>query len=120
MTLSEDRVHVSLRLGPLLSKTTKDTKDSSELPTHPAWSTKAAGKRIVRRRTLRSPSHGVAMKKRRITKTHNSPCRKLMLDAITAGGRGPRKTQSGTSAVRLIPAVNRREKDFQPLHTPLP
>ncbi|KAF3568570.1 hypothetical protein DY000_02011696 [Brassica cretica] len=83
-TLSEDRVHVFLRLGPLLSDTTEDTEESSVLPNHPALSAKAPGKRIARRCNLRSPSQGVAMKKRRITKTHSSPRRKLMLDAITA------------------------------------
>ncbi|CAN7077555.1 unnamed protein product, partial [Brassica oleracea var. botrytis] len=57
-TLSEDRIHVSLRLGPLLSDTTDETEESGELPVHPALSSKAAGKREVRKQKGHSPLQG--------------------------------------------------------------
>lgn len=62
-TLSEDRVHVSLRLGPLVSETTEETEESCDLPAHPAQ-TKAEGKKVARRKMYRSsPKSGVSMKK---------------------------------------------------------
>ncbi|CAG7892143.1 unnamed protein product, partial [Brassica rapa] len=84
-TLSEDRIHVSLRLGPLLSDTTDETEVSGELPVHPALSSKAAGKREVRKQKGHSPLQGVSMKRRCTNTRLQSPRRKLMLDAITAG-----------------------------------
>ncbi|KAF2611162.1 hypothetical protein F2Q70_00012989 [Brassica cretica] len=70
-TLSEDRFHVSLRLGPLLSDTTDETEEPGELPIHPALTSKAAGKRVARRRTARSPLQEVSMKKRSDDKDAN-------------------------------------------------
>ena len=119
-TLSEDRFHVSLRLGPLLSDTTEETEEPGELPIHPALTSKAAGKRVARRRTARSPLQEVSMKKRRTNTTLQSPRRKLMLDAITAGGRAQRKAPPKTPAVNLISAMARKEKDFHPLQKSLP
>ncbi|KAH0869455.1 hypothetical protein HID58_076477, partial [Brassica napus] len=83
-TLSEDRIHVSLRLGPLLQT---ETEESEENQLTLAALAKAAGKRKVgNSQTLRkvgnSPAQGHAIKKRRVTKVHPSPKRKLMLDAI--------------------------------------
>ncbi|KAF2552252.1 hypothetical protein F2Q68_00035025 [Brassica cretica] len=70
-TLSEDRIHVSLRLGPLLSDTTDETEESGELPVHPALSSKAAGKREVRKQKGHSPLQGVSMKRRCLTLGYN-------------------------------------------------
>nr|VDC98865.1 unnamed protein product [Brassica oleracea] len=115
-TLSEDRIHVYLRLGPLLSDTTEETEELGELPIHPALTSKAAGKRVARRRTARSTLQEViSMKKRRTNTTLQSHRRKLMLDAITAGGRAQRKAPPKRLAVNLIPAMAGKEKDFHPL-----
>ncbi|KAH0861643.1 hypothetical protein HID58_089905, partial [Brassica napus] len=88
-TLSEDRIHVSLRLGSLGSETTSEGTDISDLPDL----SKAEGKKKLtkpqdRKRVARSPVQGVSLKKRRVTKSKESPRRKLMMDAIVAGGRG--------------------------------
>ncbi|KAH0869941.1 hypothetical protein HID58_076963 [Brassica napus] len=86
-TLSDDRVHVSLRLGTLISETESGDSEPSDLPTL----TKAEGKRTMlrsqsKKRGPRSPLQGTSVKKRRVTKIRESPRRKLMMDAITAGG----------------------------------
>ncbi|KAG2290425.1 hypothetical protein Bca52824_050029 [Brassica carinata] len=74
-TLSEDRIHVSLRLGPLLQTETEERK-------------RKVGNSQTLRKVGNSPAQGHAIKKQRVTKVHPSPKRKLMLDAIVAGGRG--------------------------------
>lgn len=125
-TLSDDRVHVSLRLGTLISETESEDSEPSDLPTL----TKAEGKRTMlrsqsKKRGPRSPLQGTSVKKRRVTKIRESPRRKLMMDAITAGGRGlsgvsrstpvPRgkpTTRSTTTTPRIIPATVKKRKDF--------
>lgn len=119
-TLSKDRIHVSLRLCPLLSDTIDETEESGELPVHPALSSKAAGKREVRKQKVHSPLQGVSMKRRCTNTRLQYPRIKLMLDAITAGGRAPRKTKPKNTAVKSIPAMARKGKDFHPPQKPLP
>ncbi|KAJ4875032.1 zf-CCHC_4 domain-containing protein [Raphanus sativus] len=109
-TLSEDRIHVSLRLGPLLSDNTEETEESNDQPIHPAQS-KAEGKKIARRRTVRnSPKSGVSMKRKRTTKAQSSPRRKLMLDAIATGGRTTKKAQSKRKQKKGLFRFDRRLK----------
>lgn len=119
-TLSEDRIHVSLRLGPLLSDTTEETEDSRDLPLHPELSAKAAGKRVVKKRSIRSPLNVGKPKKKRSTATTQSPRRKLMLDAITAGGRAPRKVTSKKPSTKPFPARAKKGLDFLPPQMSLP
>ncbi|CAN7067084.1 unnamed protein product, partial [Brassica rapa subsp. trilocularis] len=90
-TLSEDRIHVSLRLGPLGSDSESGDPDgdsqSSDLPVL----SKAEGKRVVdlpQAKRRATSSQGTTGKRRRVTKTHESPRRKLLMDAIGAGTRG--------------------------------
>ncbi|KAH0855318.1 hypothetical protein HID58_013784 [Brassica napus] len=71
-TLSEDRVHVSLRLGPLFSEEEKEDEDiGDDIPQMMERApSKAEGKRIAgstqdHKRALRNNSHGVAVKRRR-------------------------------------------------------
>ncbi|KAF3545682.1 hypothetical protein DY000_02010567 [Brassica cretica] len=77
-TLSEDRAHVSLRLGPL------PISPSSESPPPPLPLSKAAGKKKLtkpppKKRVMRSsPTQGINLHKRRVTKTQSSPRRKLL------------------------------------------
>ncbi|KAH0904105.1 hypothetical protein HID58_043608, partial [Brassica napus] len=72
-TLSEDRAHVSLRLGPMPPL----TGATSPEPTL----SKAAGKRVTRAppksRVQGSPAKGVPVNKRKVTKAKSSPKRKL-------------------------------------------
>lgn len=124
-TLSEDRLHVSLRIGPLNGDGTEESDDSAGLHLHDVVSAKAAGKRIAStslgmKRVARSPNQGIPLKRRRTTKIHSSPRRKLMLDAITTGGRRGKKTIAAKSTAAIIPAMVRKEKDFHPLQKPLP
>ncbi|KAH0890900.1 hypothetical protein HID58_053329, partial [Brassica napus] len=76
-TLSEDRLHVSLRHGPL---------EGENLPDLPILSKAEGKKKMVkpqgRKRVARSPPQGVNVKKRRITKPPTPPHRKLLMDAI--------------------------------------
>ncbi|KAG2311699.1 hypothetical protein Bca52824_023256 [Brassica carinata] len=75
-TLSEDRIYVSLCLGPLVSNTTDETDetDESKYPSfYPGLSAKAVGKRIAKRYTTHSPQQGIKMKRRRTTKAIPSP-----------------------------------------------
>lgn len=93
-TLSEDRIHVSRRLGPLRSDDDDEDDNAFNLQLQQVLSSKAAGKRIAKqpkerkKRAGRSPVQGIAPKRRRTTKAHPSPRRKLMMDAIMTGGRG--------------------------------
>lgn len=127
-TLSEDRVHVSLRLGQLLPDSEEDSADLATLQRRESHASKAAGKRIAsspqgHKRAVRSPIQGVAPKRRRTTtRAHPSPRRKLMLDAIIEGGGGKkaRKTSSTAPSINLIPRAGRKEKDFHPLQGSLP
>uniref|UniRef100_M4EYE7 Reverse transcriptase domain-containing protein n=1 Tax=Brassica campestris TaxID=3711 RepID=M4EYE7_BRACM len=77
-TLSEDRVHVSLRLGPLFDSEEEERLDlqmNSKDPDAPAGTGSIANR--TRKRGQRSPTQGTTLKKRRVTKTNNSPRRNL-------------------------------------------
>ena len=129
-TLSEDRVHVSLRLGPLLADTEEDTELDQPILSK-AEGKKKVGEAQTRKRIARAPTQGVSVKKRRVSKTQNSPRRssprrnpprrKLMMDAIVAGGGGlsgvSRSTPRGS---KIIPAMVKKGKDFHPLPKSLP
>lgn len=114
-----------MRIGPLNGDGTEESDDSAGLHLHDVVSAKAAGKRIAStslgmKRVARSPNQGIPLKRRRTTKVHSSPRRKLMLDAITTGGRRGKKTIAAKSTAAIIPAMVRKEKDFHPLQKPLP
>lgn len=114
-TLSEDRVHVSLRLGSL----PQTEEDNDELQLELATLSKAAGKKKVgpsqtRKRTVSSPVQGISVKRRRVTKVQPSPRRKLMLDAFVAGRKGGATTsRKTTSGARLVPPMEKKGKDFR-------
>lgn len=125
-TLSEDRVHVSLRLGPLRDDEEDNEDGAFDLQLQQALSSKAAGKRIAtqskeKKRTARSSPINTNVKRRRTTKAHPSPRRKLMVDAITAGGRTQTKKRQKTApAMTIIPPRVRKESGFRPLQDSLP
>lgn len=134
-TLSKDRVHVSLRLGPIGTESEENEEDSAfDLQLQQALSSKAAGKRVagssqIRRGSQDSPSQGVIVKRRRVSKSHPSPRRKLMMDAIAAGGRTSaatggkaqgRKKQKPMPSTKIIPPMVRKGKDFRPPKESLP
>lgn len=125
-TLSEDRIHVSLRLGPLLDNGEDSEDNAFDLQLQQALSSKAAGKQIAtqaqgKKRTVRNTQQEAVVKRRRTTKAHPSPRRKLMMDAITAGSRAQSKRkQKNTPPTTIIPPRVRRGKDFRPLKEALP
>ncbi|KAG2320946.1 hypothetical protein Bca52824_014159 [Brassica carinata] len=106
-TLIEDRIHVSLRLGPLLSDTTETDSGEEYQPFQSrGLSDKAAGKRtlstsVAKKRSTKSPAKEGAPKRRRTTKTTNSPRRKLLMDAITAGGKATSNTKKRQPPARI-------------------
>ncbi|KAH0887555.1 hypothetical protein HID58_063651, partial [Brassica napus] len=72
-TLSEDRRHVSLRLGPLPESSQSDVPIQARLSGGPEIITRSVAKRKAgtspqRKRINSSTPHGVSMKKRRVTK----------------------------------------------------
>ncbi|KAJ4901222.1 DUF4283 domain-containing protein [Raphanus sativus] len=96
-TLSEDRLHVSLRLGPLAFDSDGNTQQSSRDEASPLTGLilgkgKASAQPAARKRILRSPVQGATPKRRRVEKTENSPRRKLMGDAMKANTRAQTKT----------------------------
>lgn len=117
---------MSLRLGPFSSENIEEDDNEFDLQLQQALSAKAAGKRIVegpqsKRGTNDNPTQGVFLKRRRVTKSHPSPKRKLMMDAITAGGKAqPRKKQKGAPSMKTIPPMVRKGKDFRPPQEALP
>lgn len=137
-TLSEDRVHVSLRLGPLL-----DSEDDGSLNL-PVAALKAKSSKAQlakekntgrikgavspgsRKRLLRSPVQGLQQqKKRRVTKIQNSPKRRQTKEAGTsaAGNKSSRSaaTLPGTQPrTTIIPATRKKGADFRSVPSPLP
>ncbi|KAH0917249.1 hypothetical protein HID58_024909 [Brassica napus] len=85
-TLSEDRLHVSLRLGPLLEPDSeedvaiplklKGIRESSPVEMRAAKNKSSLP--VAKKRVCRSPTQGVNVKRRRVTKTQSSPRRKLL------------------------------------------
>ncbi|KAL0715866.1 hypothetical protein Bca4012_065188 [Brassica carinata] len=116
-TLSEDRAHVSLRLGPL---------SDSELTDSPPMTLKSAGKRKVTkparapstRKTPRSPAQGISLNKRHIAKAQSSPKSKTAPNQA-AKRKGKAKATGQPSAV-LIPGIKKKKGDFRAAPDTLP
>ena len=111
-TLSEDRAHVSLRLGPL----PPSVSPPSTRMTLRGTGKKKIAKTPAKKRTIRSPVQGISLNKRRVTKAQSSPKRKLILDS-KAEGKG--KASSQPAAV-LIPAITKEKADFRTAPDSLP
>lgn len=114
-TLSEDRAHVSLRLGAL-----------PPLPIHnspPPSFSKAAGKQKAprappRKRVQSSPVQGVSLTpRRRVTKAKGSPKRKI---PATTKAKGKAPAKGDRPATTLIPAITKKRADFRTAAPSLP
>ncbi|KAF2542127.1 hypothetical protein F2Q68_00031039 [Brassica cretica] len=127
-TLSEDRLHVSMRLGPVSAE--PDVTVMLPLGPPPKRSVRIAAKTLGKRKlppqaapkkVPNTAGQGVCMKKRRITKVHNSPKRKPTPAAESSkmGGRARNAFQTGPST-RVYPASKKKVADFRPLQDPLP
>lgn len=117
-SLNEDRVHVSLRLGPL---PIDDPMAEEELPTlRPttrSTTRKKTGRNIQQKKRVgNSPLHGVSLKKRRMSKIQNSPNsrRSLQVEQEPTGHTGNTVGNTSTRpSTTLIPAIKKRGKDFR-------
>ena len=127
-TLSEDRVHVSLRLGPLFVSDEEESLNAQLNPIDPiprrvgprAGRNEAVHTTSSRKRGPRSPTQGTTVKRRRVTKIQASPKRRPSKDT---GGKGAGQSIAvGTSQPRtsLIPASKKKGTDFRSGPKPLP
>lgn len=125
-SLSEDRRHVSLRLGPCL--TPSSPLDSlhlvdTEILAAPTTS-KAAGKRkttkpsVAKKKPPRSPVQGVSLRKRRITK--GSPKRKLNSEPPAGDSTGLNQNDDFQPPTTIIPAIARKGPGFRTAQRSLP
>lgn len=116
-TLSEDRTHVSLRLGTLPT-------DDSPLPILAKTISKAEGKKPTRApstraptaRRVRSPAKGITLNKSRIL-NQGSPKRK---PGMNPKERGKASATGDRPTTTLIPAISKKRADFQTAPGSLP
>lgn len=119
-TLSEDRRHVSLRLGPLPASSQSDIPIQSRLSDGPAIVTRSvarrkAGTSTEKKRYNASPLQGINLKKRRVTKTESSPKRRTHKEK-----QSTQTQQRGVPKPKLIPAITKKQKDFRATPSALP
>lgn len=132
-TLSKDRVHDSSRLGPVYTPNSAPREAGNyalladDLPQLARATEKAKGKASLppesRKRVTRSSSQkSVAVKKRRVTKVHNSPKRRTP-PATPATGQAGRNQGTSTGAqpsTTVYPSARRKGTDFRSDPNPLP
>lgn len=134
-SLSEDRIHVALRLGPVITESAEESGDDPVMPASQrpmrsarialkaAKAAKTAGKKKLsnqtanpetRKRVTLSPLQGVSLKKRRVTK--NSPVRRITGSGThtTTALRGKRPSTT------INPATIKRGTDFRTVPGSLP
>lgn len=131
-TLSEDRIHVSLRLGPLYDPTslehTRAQMEDQIPPLRGQASVVASASSkppvATKKRGTRSPTQGVLVKRRRVTKTQNSPKRRTSSTQRQTGGAATStSTKSSDPAhprVSVYPSSRRRGTDFRSAPNALP
>ncbi|KAL0867190.1 hypothetical protein Bca101_046308 [Brassica carinata] len=112
-SLSEDRRHVSLRLGPQPMDSRLESPIQNRLPEQPVIVTRSVakkkeGKMPQKKKYTISPLNGVSMKKRRVTKTQNSPKRRTQAGNIAASSQRQRNPTT-----TIIPAITKKHKDFR-------
>lgn len=144
-TLSEDRLHVSLRLGGLplpepiedlppeaapqkkrLGRPPNSEKRSTVTPqTKSKQSAKPpVRKPAARKRAARTPLQGVSLKKRRVAQVQNSPRSKNSGNsapiAASPTDEATDNTQEQPPTARIIPAISKRVVDFRAPPSALP
>lgn len=128
-SLSEDRLHVSRRLGPVPA----EPEVTISLPMGPPLkrsgriAAKVLGKRkppaqTAKKRVDSSPVQGTSIKRRRITKVLGSPKRKLGLSTVGAktGAKAGASTSRAAPSIKVFPASKKKVADFRPPQNPLP
>ena len=119
-TLSEDRRHVSLRLGLQHVPNQMDSSMQARLSERPGIITRSVakkkdGKMPQKKKYNTSPLKGVSIKKRRVFKTQNSPRRRTQ----TGNTAAPSQRQ-GTRKTTIIPSITKKQKDFRVNPSALP
>ncbi|KAH0865257.1 hypothetical protein HID58_082468, partial [Brassica napus] len=130
-TLSEDRLHVSLRLAPLRDEEIDEEIEEKSLGPRESTVMKRLASTItrtdkgkgvvppqVKKRVCQSPAQGVSLKRRRITKSQNTPRKKLLQDAISSKStyRPPHRTNTRPMSERTpTPKWLRLELGADPL-----
>ncbi|RID47204.1 hypothetical protein BRARA_I03822 [Brassica rapa] len=133
-TLSENRFHVSLRLGPTLDpgliseelRVLSNNVEDSDSPQLIRATDKGKGKvsttQAQKKRKGNCPNQGVNLstRKRRVTKVQSSPKRRTC--ALTAQQRGAKISTAGTTQPQttIIPPSRRKGADFRSGPKPLP
>ncbi|KAG2310252.1 hypothetical protein Bca52824_021809 [Brassica carinata] len=84
-SLSEDRLHVSLRVGPLFPDEDEELLAQRERTNdkRPAGAVRKPA--LAKKLGSKSPPQGVSVKKRRITKAQNSPRRRVTTESKKSG-----------------------------------
>ncbi|KAL0798136.1 hypothetical protein Bca101_053310 [Brassica carinata] len=126
-TLSEDRVHVSLRLGPLFTSEDDDSLNL-RLPTNvpKASSRSTAGRNsenaatASRKRSQRSSGQGTPVKKRRTTKVIPSPRRRQGKEVGSKTMDTSKEAGTAQPKIPQIPATKKKGTDFRSAPKPLP
>ena len=125
-SLSEDRRHVSLRLGPISEKQNSDDlppplKRSGRIAVAKLTGKRKAPAQPTKSKGSTSSPRGVPMKKRRITKVQNSPRSRRKLGVSTDTTKsGTAGTSRAPPAPKIIPASKRKAMDFLFPQNPLP
>ena len=139
-TLSEDRIHVSLRLeglpdqypeedapskAPQQKKRLGRPPNASRTQTVPKPPTKAVPRKpTTRKRAPRSPLQGISLKKRRVSKIQNSPRSKHTRGSGAADAPLPQEVTDNTQELpptaRIIQGISKWVVDFRDLPNVLP
>lgn len=128
-TLSEDRRHVTLRLGPYPSTDSPENEQlaltTKKQTPAAAAKAKAAGKKKVtkpatRKRVVKNPSQGTTSKRRKLTNVYGSPAKKLMAGAIAVGTQGAKPKVGTQPKPKVFPSSSKGGPDFRPTPSSLP
>lgn len=118
-SLSEDRRHVTLRLGPQPVENQQNSPIQAGLSDGQGIVTRSVAKRKKgkappKKRYNPSPVNGISLKKRRVAKTQNSPRRRTQASNTATTQR------KGTPKANIIPAISKKNKDFRAEPSALP
>lgn len=128
-TLSEDRRHVFLRLGPMVDSEETIIEDiplprksiaANQATLRAQGKKKAASPTASRKRVVRSPLQEVSVKRRRTTKSQPSSKRRLVPASGAALDHEAGTSRAARPLANMIPATTRKGTDFQTAPKPLP
>lgn len=124
LAAGENRVHTSLRLGPIPAVPQSKAKGSSKKKSSAAAASKTTVNRKIakaspRRRVARSPLQGISLRKRNVSRTNISSKKKLCVDQpeqevpLPVNQDPISQDQVMVPPVKLIPATSKGVGDFR-------